>query len=135
MTCQECELKLGMGEDAADHLASCKECRALAEELRLNAVALHEMRARPVMSWLAMAAAILLAIAAGWKMTRVEKLPLPVVRMAGSEPKTFEKPAVLKVVKHRPSKRRSTETLRVKLLTSDPDVVIYWIVDKKDGYE
>jgi hypothetical protein len=135
MTCQECELKLGLGEDAADHLASCKECRALEDELRLNAVALHEMRARPVVPWLAMAAAILLAIGAGWKMTRVEKMTLPVVPVAASEPMAFEKPAVLKVVKHRRAKRPPTEALHVKLLTSDPDVVIYWIVDTKEGYE
>jgi len=51
MTCQECEIKLGMGEDAAGHLASCAECRALDEDLRLNAVALREMRVRPRMHW------------------------------------------------------------------------------------
>ena len=27
------------------------------------------------------------------------------------------------------------EPLRVRMFTSDPDVVIYWIVDKKEGYE
>ena len=47
MTCQECELKLGMDQDASEHLASCEYCRALAEDLRLNAVALREMKIRP----------------------------------------------------------------------------------------
>ncbi len=51
MTCQECELKLGMGEDAAEHLASCAECRLLAYDLRLDAVALREMRVRSRMRW------------------------------------------------------------------------------------
>ena len=45
MTCQECEIKLGMGEDAREHLAGCAECRGIARELRLNSVALLGMRA------------------------------------------------------------------------------------------
>ena len=47
MTCQECELRFAEGEFGAgveDHLLECPECRALAEELRENAVALAAMR-------------------------------------------------------------------------------------------
>jgi hypothetical protein len=136
MTCQECELKLGMGEDAADHLASCAECRWLAEELRLNAVALREMRVRPRVRWewaLAAAAAIMMAVAT-WKVTRVEKLPMQPVRLAVAAAKPVE-------AGHGPAPRKkrhsipAAEPLRVKMLTSDPDVVIYWIVDRKEGIE
>jgi hypothetical protein len=168
MTCQECEIKLGMGENAAEHLASCKECRLLARELRLNSLALREMRVESVSTmWggppgprptpssafgcirtagpggpartrasaphtnrtLAAAAVILMAIFL--RMPRVEKLPSP-VHVAVSAPQ-IKLPPVR--VKHVHKKRVLAETLRVKMFTSDPDVVIYWIVDKKEGYE
>jgi hypothetical protein len=134
MTCQECEIKLGMGEDAGEHLAGCTECRGLARELRLNSVALREMKARPRMKWeraLAAAAAILMAVFL--RVPRVENLPLPPVRVAVAPVLAGHGPAP----HHRKTKRRvaPAETLRVKMFTSDPDVVIYWIVDKKDGYE
>jgi hypothetical protein len=137
MTCQECELKLGMGEDAGEHVASCAECRWLAEELRLNSIALREMRVRPRVHWewaVAAAAAIVMAIFA-WKVTGVEKLPLPPVRIA-----VVEKPtkAGHGPAPHRKAKRHlspAPEPLQVKMLTSDPDVVIYWIVDQKEGSE
>jgi hypothetical protein len=134
MTCQECEIKLGMGEDAAEHLASCTECRALAEDLRLNVIALREMRVRPRMHWewaLAAAAAIVLAIGL-WHGKPPEKPPerAAAVKIAG--PTRTAPPAAS--VKH-VRKRRPAEPLRVKMFTSDPDVVIYWIVDKKEGAE
>jgi hypothetical protein len=137
MTCQECELKLGMGEDAGEHLTSCAECHGLAEELRLNTVALKEMRVRPSVRWewaLAAAAAIVMAVAT-WKVTRVEKLPMQPVRVAVSAAKPV-------VAGHGPAPRKAkrhlspaAEPLRVKMFTSDPDVVIYWIVDRKEGIE
>jgi hypothetical protein len=134
MTCQECELKLGMGEDATEHLASCAECRWLAKELRLNAVALREMRVRPRMHWALAAAAAIVMVVFAWKMTRVEKLSLPPVRVA-----VAEKPSLAGhgPAPHRRAKKHlaPAEPLRVKMFTSDPDVVIYWIVDKKEGFE
>ena len=135
MTCQECELKLGMGEDASEHLASCGECRWLAKELRLNTVALREMRVRPRLHWaqVAAAAAIVMAIF-GWKMTRVEKLTLPPVRVAAAQ--TVSIPPSRKKVKRKAAHGAAPQQpLRVKMFTSDPDVVIYWIVDKKEGFE
>jgi hypothetical protein len=138
MTCQECELKLGMGEDASEHLASCVECRSLAKQLRLNAVALHQMRVRPRLHWVsvAVAAAIVMAVI-GWKMTRVEKLILPPVRVAAAQ--NLAQP-VDAPVSHNQGRRKAAhgaapQPLRVKMFTSDPDVVIYWIVDKKEAYE
>jgi len=40
-----------------------------------------------------------------------------------------------KKVKRRRAHGAAPQPLRVKMFTSDPDVVIYWIVDKKEGYE
>jgi hypothetical protein len=131
MTCQECEIKLGMGENADDHLASCVECRWLAQELRLNSLALREMRVRPKMYWALAAAAAIILMAIFLRMPRVQQLPSP-VHVAVSAPQIKLPPVK---VKHVHKKRVPAETLRVKMFTSDPDVVIYWIVDKKEGYE
>jgi hypothetical protein len=135
MTCQDCELKLGMGSDASEHLASCAECRWLAKELRLNAVALHEMRVRPRMNWALATAAAAIVIAVGaWKMTRVEKLALPPARIVVAQP-------VFVPISHKKARRQAAhgaapqQRLRVKMFTSDPDVVIYWIVENKEGFE
>jgi hypothetical protein len=65
MTCREFELRLAEGEFGAaveDHLLECAECRALAVELRENAIALAAMReesapARPLRSCFADAGA------------------------------------------------------------------------------
>jgi len=139
MTCQECEIKLGMGEDAAEHLASCEECRWLARELRLNSDALRGMRVQPGMRWqwvFAVAAAIVVAIGV-WRIRPAEKPPERAAAAKIGGP-TRQQPAVAVVKRTRPRpkrKREAVETLRVKMFTSDPDVVIYWIVDKKEGYE
>jgi hypothetical protein len=134
MTCQECEVKLGMGENADQHLASCEECRWLAKELRLNAQAMRDMRVRPRMhwEWLAAAAAIVMAVI-GWRMLRVEKLAIQPLQLTAAPPPAVRGPAPQKRVRRHRSP--APEPLRVKLFTSDPDVVIYWIVDKKEGYE
>jgi hypothetical protein len=129
MTCQECELKLGLNQDASEHLAWCAECRLLAEELHLNADALRDMRVRPGMPWALAAAAVLLLIFL--RVPEVKQFPMPPVRIAVAEkaPVAVPRRKVRKRIHHAP------EPLRVKMFTSDPDVVIYWIVDKKEGYE
>jgi hypothetical protein len=131
MTCQECEIRLGLGEDAGEHLESCAECRWLAHELRLNSCALGEMRVRPGMQWVFAAAAAVL-ILVFLRAPQADTFPLPPMRAAVAEkPSTAGRgPAP-----HRKVKRHAEEPLRVKLFTSDPDVVIYWMVDKKEGYE
>ncbi len=143
MTCQECEIKLGMGEDAGDHLASCAECRWLAEELRMNAVAMRKMRVRPAVRWewaLGAAAAIVLGVFV-WKPTPVERLSITAAHGAAPQQQLFSRfPAPVaqgraRRVKHIQKKQIPTEQLRVKMFTSDPDVVIYWIVDRKEGSE
>lgn len=143
MTCQECELLLGNGEDAREHLASCAECRGLAQELRLNAVALREMQARPALNWaLATAAAVMMAIGV-WRMAPAPKAVL-VAEKAGRPLGALPAPRSV-VPDLRPAQRSrpvkalrravAAEPLKVKMLTSDPDVVIYWIVDRKEGTE
>jgi hypothetical protein len=139
MTCQECELRLGMGEDASEHLASCAECQWLAKELRLNSIALRELHIRPRLHWAlaAATAAVVMAVVA-WKINRVEKLTRPPVRVAFA-PKATQ--PVFVPSSHKKVKRKAAhgaapqQPLRVKMFTSDPDVVIYWIVDKKEGFE
>jgi len=137
MTCQECEIKLGMGEDAEEHLASCLECWALARELRLNSVALGEMRARPAMQWvLAAAAAVVVAIGV-WRMPVAPK-HVVITAAHGAAPRQTLVPVPQRPVVHKKRLVRKpppVEALRVKMFTSDPDVVIYWIVDKKEGFE
>ena len=133
MTCQECEIKLGMGEDAAEHLSECAECGLLAEDLRLNAIAFREMRVRPVMRWAwamaAVAAAIVLSIG------RPHVTPPPEKPPQKAAAAKIGRPTRTAPVKHVRKKRQPAEPLRVKMFTSDPDVVIYWIVDKKEGIE
>ena len=131
MTCQECELLLGNFEDAREHLAECPECRALAAELRLNSVAMGQMRERPVMRW-ALASAAMIAMAIGaWRIQ-----PLPAGHGPAPQLAKVEAPVTV-ARRHAPlaKKQPKFEPLKVKLLTSDPDVVIYWIVDRKEGTE
>ncbi len=143
MSCQECELKLGMGEDAGEHLALCSECRGVARELRLNAVALGDLRRRPFGYWAVAGAAAAVLVAVGvWV-----KPEAPVIMAAhGAAPLLRQQKHVdtnvdagrLEARATRPKTRRARkaeEPLRVKMFTSDPDVVIYWIVDTKEGVE
>jgi hypothetical protein len=110
MRCPDCGSIVGEG--------ACAECRALAEEILANAEALRALRndelpklvieiprRRYSYSWVAAAAAaVLLAIAA------------PVLRQPP------ERPAVT-------APARTSEAMQIKMLTPDPDVVIYWLID------
>ncbi len=152
MTCRECEIKLGMREDAAEHVASCDECRWLAGELRLNAVALSDMRVRTRVQWewvLAAAAAVVMGV--GLWMGGAKKAPAAagnIVERSGARNESDESTCVW--VANSASRRVSTrharvrtprrtggqeQPLKVKMFTSDPDVVIYWIVDRKETFE
>jgi len=132
MTCQECELLLGNFEGAPEHLAECSECRALAEELRLNRAALQQMQERPAMRW-ALAAAAMIAMAIGaWK---IQPLPAGHGHVPRQVVAKIETPVPVARRRVPRAKQQKLEPLKVKLLTSDPDVVIYWIVDRKEGTE
>lgn len=141
MTCQECEFKLGMGEDVREHLAVCAECRLLAREMRLNAVALRGMRVRSRSSWVwvwaAAAAVVVMAIGLGVRKEKKagESPALPIERAAVVEDFTAGHGPAPQVKKKHRAGRRPEQPLKVKMLTSDPDVVIYWIVSRKEGSE
>jgi len=121
VNCEECELLLAQEKvtpDVEAHLEQCAECWALAAEIAANAEALCEFRdealatppqtvgarRRPSRWAMAAAAAVVLgAILFGW-------------RTADHGKQTAVPPAILKI----------------KMLTPDPDVVIYWLVDANE---
>jgi hypothetical protein len=166
MTCQEYELRLADGEFGAaveDHLLECAECRALAKELRENAVALAAMReeALPILRpqvrrrsriWIpAAAAAALVLLALGLPRHRDRTpAPQPIAPVAASSPAptpVAPAPAAAFVARKRPYRAATVrerfapkpaqpeETFMVKMLTPDPDVVVYWIVEPKEKAE
>jgi hypothetical protein len=123
MMCRDCRAIA----DEADY----EECRALAEELRANSEALSALRdeelpplvigiprrgiarsARSAVAWswiAAAAAAVLFAVT------------LPVLRQGAVSPQhpaTWTPPV--------------SEPLKVKILTPDPDVVIFWLIDPEE---
>lgn len=163
MTCQECEVLLASEGGSAEierHLAACADCRELRNDLRANADAFREMTAMPLpsVSWavlakvraqetrrqvarwgwaLAAAAAIVVVFLA----TRPAPVaPLPPVVIAKALAHDVAQHTVTPVVNtHR--KRQATrlpapqQPLKIKMFTSDPDVVIYWLVEPKEGSE
>lgn len=148
MTCHECELLLAMEQPGADesgtdeHLAMCGACRDLAEEMRANAVALRSFAyddlpgvrlPRPMRwDWALAAAAMLLLMFGLSRVFTTEKLVLPPVQVAKAPPKIELPPVAI------PPKRihkRKPEFLKVKMLTADPNVVIYWLIETKEGTE
>lgn len=150
MTCQECELLIAADQNADEHLAECASCRALLEELRANAVAFESFAGDPLPSvrgrvmskirprrwiWaLAAAAAIVIAMLIP---THRRPVSAPVVSVAGGAPAVTPE-AVAKIQsparKGGGTPRRSARrpTLTVKMLTPDPDVVIYWQFESEE---
>jgi hypothetical protein len=152
MTCQECELLLaGDQADASvdNHLRLCANCRELHEELRANALAMSSLRddelprvtmpeRRRATSWIAAAAAavliLLIAHQASQRKPVVETRPQPRPMTAPATveppPETVAKFAVRRrKPKPAPHGGPSEQPLLVKMMTPDPDVVVYWIVD------
>ena len=117
MKCEDCELWLAAGEVSAaveDHLHDCAVCRVLAADLGANQEALEELRAEelpplsikiPRRRWL-YGSAVAAAIVAALLIPRPH--PVPKAPVAETQP---------------PSQ------IKVKMLTSDPNVVIYWLLD------
>jgi len=87
------------------------------------------------LAWLsgvgAIAAALLFAVA----LHRAEVALLPPPRVviampvAPAEPPAVRKPSLVHVAHARPVSRPHREPLTIKLQTSDPNIVIYWIAD------
>jgi hypothetical protein len=164
MTCQQCELRLAEGElggGVEEHLRECAECRAFAEELRENSIALAAMREDSVVEqafvrhsgfsrrrrpriWIPVAVAaalVLLALGLPRRRREVQPPPVPVVAAAPA-PTLAGEASVGAAVARKPGRRpvepepaQPEETFMVKMLTPDPDVVIYWIVEPKERAE
>jgi len=154
MKCEECELLLAQNEIGAEvegHMAGCPNCRSLAAELQANAHAMRALgeevipvaparrhAAYPWWRWTSAAAAVVITVAAAWWASRPAKPPQIVsidVKVTGVVPKAevpyvkAEIPEKLTPVEVPIVPVANTEPLRVKMLTADPDVVIYWLID------
>ena len=155
MTCEECELLLAQDEvnsELESHVAGCSSCRTLAAELQANAhvlraMGLEAMPAVPIQirppqpwwKWSSAAAAVIITLSAAWwlsrpvepphivsidvKVTGIVSGPVPVVPSKIPETLTPVKVPIVPV--------SNAEPLRVKMLTPDPDVVIYWLIEPK----
>jgi hypothetical protein len=161
--CEPLLAENAFGAELEEHLAACLDCRALAEELQENATALSAMRdealpveqalarnggfnrrTRPVI-WIGAAAAavLLLTTASLWPRKAPVVAPLPPPQVAVSLPDVsvlaVAAPALARPRKARPQKPKPElaheESVLVKMLTPDPDVVIYWIVGPKEKAE
>jgi len=149
MNCQECELLLGLDEPSSEvdlHLDACPACRALAADLRANAEVFEVLASDPmppvrhrvlarvaerktrsqVLRWgwaLAAAAMLVLAIIA----PRFRQQKLPPAHFALAPMNAYNPPIAPtpRVRKH----PRATQPLTIKMLTPDPNVVIYWQID------
>ncbi len=124
MTCQDCEFFLAQGGTSAaveEHFRGCTTCRALHEDLRANALALESLRTeelprvevriprrKRIYPWVAVAAAAAVFALAFF----APRTPPPV------------RPAVSRVVNE-----PAPPPLKIKMLTPDPDVVIYWLIE------
>jgi hypothetical protein len=150
-------------EELAGHLAACAECRELAEELRSNTEALREMAAVELPSvrgaviarlraqsarqrmarwgWALAAAAAVLIVFGVTRTTKVDRPAPPLVTVAPAVEQPFQTAAAVRPNVRRPGGRRQAgrpapqQLLKVKMFTSDPDVVIYWLIEPKEGSE
>jgi hypothetical protein len=142
------------------HVEICERCRAFAAEMRECRAGLTELRDAPPMSvraavmariaeprrnwmwWWKPAAAAFAAGAAGfaiWLQGLDGSIPAPppppVIRAAvpaqGLQftPKPVRRTPI--APRHQPEPPEAEETFTVKLMTDDPDVVIYWLFAKR----
>ncbi len=158
MTCSECQIQIfdqELDREALDHLTTCKDCRALESEVRLNSQALAAMRddvipVRRARRWPWVAAVAAAAVAAVgvsfWMTPYVGPIEHPNIVADLKPPPAIEVPVMPEVPRSvlpaPPSVRRvrslkhaviEEQPLLVKFLTDDPDVVIYWLIDPVQG--
>ena len=143
MTCQECELFLAGDEEALveDHLHGCARCRAIQEELRANTLALSSLReddlprVKTSKPWIAAAAAAILLALILHRSPHPQQVtppvtgPIKVTAQLALAPAPALKPAVRRTRKPARRNAEPEQPLLVKMLTPDPDVVVYWLVD------
>jgi hypothetical protein len=125
MTCRDCQLFLSQDEIPANvhaHLNECGACRSLAEEISANAAVLREFRDEA----LPFRAPVLPAVRHAWKWAALVPafVVLVAVLLRWNTSDVAVAPGPLQAVRQKP--------LMVKMLTSDPDVVIYWQIDPND---
>lgn len=151
MTCRECELLLAEENSTPDvraHLDACVQCRALAAELTANAAALREFQDELVP---AVPAARVTARSVGWARWAWAGWAVPIAaalvlaallfpwgaspRVKAPEAVVTSTPAALPA-QAPPLKQQAAlrpAPLKIKMLTADPDVVIYWLIDSNEG--
>ena len=129
MSCTECEKRLALGENGRaveDHLRACPQCRDFDRHLRANEAALRALRDE------VLPAARLAGIPGrrrGWIPAVAAALVIGLVLPQMGRFRPIGAPPVVA----RPSPPESDEPLKIKMLTSDPDVVIYWLIEPKQG--
>jgi hypothetical protein len=111
MTCAECGAIEGLGD--------CAECRALADELWANAEALSALR-RDVLPPVDFRRPKRAPGVSNWSLVGIATVAAAVV---------LSLVGLYRVPRHTPV--RMSEPLKIKMLTPDPNVVIYWLVDSK----
>ena len=161
--CQAQIFEQELDRDAIVHLTACEECRELEREVRLNAEALASMREdvipvrpkKPVTQpwhWgVAVAAAMISAFLMSYEKsedfagprgkTIVAKLPeaiVPVPVIAGMPGLLLPAPPVVFPKMQLPpppatSASSEGQSLLVNIVSDDPDVVIYWLIDPVQG--
>lgn len=143
------------------HLEACAECRALADDLRAGHTLLGALQDEPLEDMMAanvrrrvlarlsleeagvarrywrwaLAAALVLAaiLTIPWRTGK----QAPLARVESAPPKVAEAPpAIAKAQRpvarqHHRAKPQPSEPLLVQLVTDDPNIVIYWLVDPK----
>lgn len=136
------------------HLENCEPCRVIAQEMTECCATLAELRTAPLMSvraavmeriaqpsrkwwfWWWIPATAALAGFAIWYSgldTRIPSAPPPPTVRAAAPPEALHltpRPKLRPVSRRKPQPA-GEESFTVKLLTDDPDVVIYWLFDKK----
>ena len=143
MTCQECELLLAGDERTRiveDHLAICAACREFALDLRANSEAMHALsteamprvlRPKPV-RWPYVAAAVAIAAVLILMLAIPKKPQAPLAQIARiTTPTMVPAQPVIHHTRKRVIHHEEPQILQVKMLTDDPNVVIYWQIETK----
>jgi hypothetical protein len=147
MKCQDCELILAQGQvtsEVEEHLQQCAECRALGQDLLANALVLESLRSEElpsvvvklprrgrVYAWVAVAAAAMFAFALLVPRPQpLKPVASPVVSQMASQPAPLpQPPETAKAEPPRLQSRQKVESLKIKMLTPDPNIVIYWLIE------
>ena len=158
MNCSDWQIRIAAEDPAAaEHVTGCQVCREFVSELSENAAALRSitadaaaytaMRARVMEAvqpkrrfgwlWTAGLAAATACIAFVWFTAALdvpEALHSQAItyRIVPPEPRSA---AIPRTIKHRMTRRleQRRSLTAIKLLTDDPNVVIIWLVDNKQG--